>query len=83
MLQEGGRHSVEGTLVSGKGAGGSGLEESATGKLVTGAAEVSSGAVRAVTGVADNHLGHSNREGLWTFWMVQYRRIQWDYHLHK
>lgn len=74
---------MKGILVSGVGAGRCGLEERAAGELVIGAVEVSSGAVRAVAGVAENHLGNSNREGLWTLRMVQYGRIQGDYQLKK
>lgn len=74
---------MKGTLVSGVGAGRRGLEESAAGKLVVGAVEVSSGAVRAVAGVAENHLWYRNREGLWTLRMIQYGRIQGDYQLWK
>lgn len=81
MLEEGGRDGVEGTLVSGEGARTCGLEERAAGKLVIDAVEVSSGAVGAVTGVAENHLRYSNREGLRTLWMVQYGGIQGDYQL--
>lgn len=66
---------MKGTLVSGVGAGGCGLEEGAAGELVVGAVKVSPGAMRAVAGVTDNHLGYSYREGLWTLWMVQDGRI--------
>ena len=81
MLEEGGREGVEGTLVSGVRAGRCGQEERAAGKLVVGAAEVGSGAVRAVASVAESHLWYSNRERLRTLWMVQYGRIQGDYQL--
>lgn len=76
MLEEGGRDGLEGTVVSGVGPGRCGLEERAAGELVIGVVEVNSGAVRAVAGVADNHLGYSYREGLWTLRMVQYGGIQ-------
>lgn len=81
MLEEAGWDGVKGTPVSGVGAGRCGLEERAAGKLVIGAVEVSSGAMRTVVCVAENHLGYSNTEGLWTLWMVQDGRIQWDYQL--
>ena len=70
---------MEGTPVSGVGAGRGRLEERAAGELDEGVVEVSSGAVRAEAGVAESHLGYSNREGLWTLRMVQYGRIQGDY----
>ncbi len=72
---------MKGTPVSWVGAGRCGLEERAAGELVIGAAEISSGAMRTVAGVAENHLGYSNREGLRTLRMVQYGRIQGDYQL--
>lgn len=78
MLEEGGWRGVEGTLVSGEGAGRCVLEERAAGELVIGAVEVGSGPMRAVAGVAENHLGYSDREGLWTLRMVQYGKIQGD-----
>lgn len=81
MLEEGGWGGVEGTLVSGVWAGRCGLEERAAGELDIGAVEVSSGAMRAVAGVAENHLGYSDREGLWTLRVVQYGKIQGDYQL--
>lgn len=70
MLEEGGRDGVEGTLVSWVRTGRCRLEERAAGEIVIGAVEVSPGTVRAVAGVAENHLGYSNREGLWTLRMV-------------
>lgn len=79
MLEEGVGDGMEGTLVSGVGAWRCVLEERAAGELVNGATEVSSGAMRAEAGVAENHLGYSNRERLWTFRMVQYGKIQGDY----
>lgn len=83
MLEEGGGYSAEGTLISGEGAGRCGLEERAAGELFISIVEISSGAMRAVAGVAENHLGYSNSEGLWALWMVQYGRIQGNYHLKK
>lgn len=52
MLKEVGRNGMEGTQVSGVWVRWCGLEETAAGELVTGAAEVSPGAMRAVAGVA-------------------------------
>lgn len=75
MVEEGSRDGVKGTLISGVGTRWSGLEEGGGGKSPIGAVEISSGAMGAMTGVTDNHLGYSNREGLWTLWVVQYRRI--------
>ena len=78
-MEKGGGNGVEGTQVSGVRVGLCGLEESAAGKLVIDGVEVGSGAMRAVAGVAENHLGYSNRQGRWTLWMVQYGRIQGNY----
>lgn len=72
MLKESGREGVEGTQVSGVRTRRCRLEERAAGKLLTGTAEVLFGAMRAVAGVAENNLGHDNRKGLRTLWMVQY-----------
>lgn len=80
-MEEGGGNGVEGTQVSWVRAGWCGLEERAAGELVIDSVEVSSGAMGAVAGVAENHLGYSNRQGLWTLWMVQYGRIQGNYQL--
>lgn len=71
MLEEGSWNGVKGTLISGIGARWSGLEEGGGSEPAIGAAEISPGAMRAVTGVAENHLGDGNREGLWTLRMVQ------------
>lgn len=75
MLEKGSRDGVKGTLISGVRTRGSGPEEGRGGKSVIGAVEISSGAMGAMTGVAENHLGDTNREGLWTLWMVQNGRI--------
>lgn len=72
MLKEDGRNGVEGTQVSGVRARWCGLEKGAAGKLFTCSIEVHIGPMRAVAGVAENHLGYSDRKGLRTFWMVQY-----------
>lgn len=83
VLEKEGRDGVEGTLISRVVAGRCMLEERAAGELVIDAVEVSSGAVGAVAGVTDNHLWYNNRERLWTLRMVQYGRVQGDYHLNK
>lgn len=81
VLEEKGRDGVKGTPISGVRAGRRGLEERAAGKLLVGAFEVCSGAVGAVPGVAEDHLGYSKREGLGSIRVVQYGRIQGDYQL--
>lgn len=79
MLEEGGGEGVEGTPVPGVRAGRRVLEERAAGELLKGAVQVRSGAVRAEAGVAEDHLGDGNREGLRALRVVQYGRVQGDY----
>lgn len=80
-MEKGGGSGVEGTQVSGVRAGWCRLEERAAGELVIYSVEVSSGAMRAVASVAENHLGYSDRQRLWTLRVVQYGRIQGNYQL--
>ena len=71
VLKKCGWDGLEGTQVSGVRARSCWLKEMAAGKLLTGTAEVSSGAVGAVACVAENHLRYGNRKGAWTFGMVE------------